>query len=1262
MADDNVVFKIEADNSSLQRDMRETQRIITSAVNSISGSSDRLGGSLSNAGNSSDRLSGSLDNAAGYTDELGRNMRNSAGGADDLSDSARRASDNIDDLGNNSENSAERTDKLKNSIDKVKSSLDDAKDTVGKYAAAVSTAFVAVGTAAVKSAADAESAFAKVKTLLSEGTDLDGYYKDIMAASMDTGVDFGSFAESVYGAISASIAQNKAVGFTQNAVKLAKGGFTETATAVDVLTTAINAYGLAADDAEHISDVLIMTQNLGKTTVDELAHSMGQTIPIANSAHVAVEELSAQYAVMTKNGVATAEAGTQIKAMLNELNASGTTVDKTLKEISGRSFSQLKDEGSSTADILGMLSEYAQSSGQKLSDLFGSVEAGAAALTLVKDGGKDLTDILAQMYDSAGATESAFETMSDTIEAKTQKLVNKIKLIFTDAGKELLPVVDELIAYVDENSDEIEIIIKDITELVKDLTIELAEIMKVLWEHKEAVAAVVAGYIAFKTAVSFGNVISATVSAIKTLKAAADSAAASQAALNAVLNMNPYVLAASAIAAVTTGIIAFSAASKAAAEDISHISGEVSTLAVNAKNAVNEQKNLSDIISEYKEISENVDAAADKKERLASLQEKLNDLYGDEKSGIDLLNGSYEDQIELLDRLSDVEKARRLNQIDQDLTNAYDARDSVAGYQNFELYVNKNAVGGVNEFYKKYSEIIRDNGQAAVTAWEEGDDFILSLSGSIDETIDMLTELENSLLATGEASGKYADQFNDVHDRKAQLEEIRDGISALEQQRDILTNGIENNTESLYENTQAADDNSRALFDAVNAANNELAANASQKNSADELTESMKKVISEYEGMSEAINKVTNNEALTYDQINELIRLYPEIADKISATADGYIVEAEAAEMLNQMLYDGANAQIEAENEKTRAAIEGARARIIMYEREAATLAQAGESEKVKALSRSISEERAYMEEMQAKLKTNSLIVPQLTSKSVRQSTEAKSGAGSANADDTNEKKFDEESASLKYRLDMGEIGEEEYYFGLSQLRDRYLKEDSSKWRSVNVSLNKWEKSQKQDPLAENEKLFDKEYSDIKYLRDMDEISDDEYYEKLGGLRDKYLVRDTDKWRSVNLELHKKDSSDTKSSNSSGSATVISIDSYIPTLWDDSEEKDKKLKEAVGIQLAGRNDIYSNSIRSAENFTDSANLGSVSSTAVNASPKAGTTLADVVSAINALEKSDEERKISLYVDLYARDLMIGKAAIKDINDITKINGRSPLIT
>lgn len=82
------------------------------------------------------------------------------------------------------------------------------------------------------------------------------------------------------------------------------------------------------DEATHVQDVLITTQNLGKTTVDELASNMGKLIPTANGVNIAFDQLGAMYATVTANGVATAEATTYLNSMINELGASGSTAEK----------------------------------------------------------------------------------------------------------------------------------------------------------------------------------------------------------------------------------------------------------------------------------------------------------------------------------------------------------------------------------------------------------------------------------------------------------------------------------------------------------------------------------------------------------------------------------------------------------------------------------------------------------------------------------------------------------------------------------------------------------------------------------------------------------------------------------------------------------------------------------------------------------------------------------------------------------------------
>lgn len=268
-----------------------------------------------------------------------------------------------------------------------------------------------------------ETSLAKVGTIADLGKlSIQQLGDQITATSNSMGIAATDIAEATYQAISAGQDTSNAVAFAGQAAKLATAGFTSTTSAVDILTTALNAYGLSADQASHVSDVLLTTQNLGKTSVDELSSSMGRVIPLAAAYNVSVENLSSGLAVMTANGIATAEATTYTKSMLNELGDTGSTVGKILQAETGQSFAQLNAEGKSLGDVLQILYDSVGGDSTAFAGLWSSVEAGTGALSLASGGADKFNGVLAQMVDSAGATETAYETMTDTFQHSMDSL------------------------------------------------------------------------------------------------------------------------------------------------------------------------------------------------------------------------------------------------------------------------------------------------------------------------------------------------------------------------------------------------------------------------------------------------------------------------------------------------------------------------------------------------------------------------------------------------------------------------------------------------------------------------------------------------------------------------------------------------------------------------------------------------------------------------------------------------------------------------
>ena len=297
----------------------------------------------------------------------------------------------------------------------------------------------------VQAAQEYETAIAKVSTIAdANAVPIEEMSSEIMKLSNTTGIAASQIADDVYNAISAGQQTGDAVNFVSYSTKLAKAGFAESAQTLDVLTTILNAYGMEAEEVSKVSDMLVQTQNKGKVSVGELSSVMGKIIPTANANNVALEQLCAGYAIMTSKGIAAAETTTYMNSMLNELSKSGTTAEKTLRATTGKSFKELMTEGKSLGEVIQILQQEAEKSGKSLNDMFGSAEAGKAAVSLLSGGVEGFNEQVAGMVDSVGATEEAFAKMDQTTEAKMQKAKNSIANLGIVLGQNLLPIVGNL--------------------------------------------------------------------------------------------------------------------------------------------------------------------------------------------------------------------------------------------------------------------------------------------------------------------------------------------------------------------------------------------------------------------------------------------------------------------------------------------------------------------------------------------------------------------------------------------------------------------------------------------------------------------------------------------------------------------------------------------------------------------------------------------------------------------------------------------------
>lgn len=291
-----------------------------------------------------------------------------------------------------------------------------------------------------------ETSFSKASTLFGDvSVDTDNLKSKIADMSKQTGISAEELNETLYQAMSAGIPVTEDMGTAlaavQTAAKLSVGGFTSSSTAMSGLTTAINAYGLSADDASRIADEFILVQNKGVTTVDELASNMGRAISTGSTYGVNLENLNAAYISLTKGGISTAESTTYLSSMMNELGDSGSDVGKVLQEKTGMSFSQLMDNGYSLADVLDILMASVDGDSSALMNLWGSAEAGKAANAILTQGTDNFRQSLDDLGNSSGTTEDAYSTMMDTADGKMKQVKETANDLFIKVFEKAEPVI-----------------------------------------------------------------------------------------------------------------------------------------------------------------------------------------------------------------------------------------------------------------------------------------------------------------------------------------------------------------------------------------------------------------------------------------------------------------------------------------------------------------------------------------------------------------------------------------------------------------------------------------------------------------------------------------------------------------------------------------------------------------------------------------------------------------------------------------------------
>ena len=736
------------------------------------------------------------------------------------------------------------------------------------------------------SAAQFEASIAKVSTIADTSqVSLSTIESYIMALSRSTGQGAGDLTEATYQAISASVDTAYAVKFVDEANKLAVGGFTQQATAADVLTTAINAYGLAVSEATQVSDMLITTQNLGKTTVDELAQNMGRVIPLAAAYNVEMDNLSTGYAILTKNGIATAESTTYLKSMLNELGDTGSAVAGVLQEQTGQSFAQLTESGYSLGDVLTVIGDSVNGDTTAFNNLWGSQEAGIGALALFNAGAAEFNSTLGKMQDSAGATEKAYMTMTNTTEHAQKRMQNAFGNLGITIGSKLNPVISDLYNGV-----------ADVVDGFSEFT-----------DEHPGVTAAITGV---SVTLGIGTV------ALTGYSVASKVASAATKTFTAVLQANPLVkgaMIAVGIAGVVAGVASFTNVIKSNTDAVEDYNGTLEQCSTEIDNTRTAYENVCNMYGAESQAAQGLASeletlnaqyqkgggfAADYAQRLEESKEALTSFTTEYNSKMDSIDKDWQNGMVAVAQLEALSKQSELTNADLDMMSQYADYLNNTFNCNIEVDYDTGKLTGFDptNINSQMVKIAMDNRKQAASESVTSADFTNSYLDGLKELKDFETEykivkdeITKSMNDPGHANmtGYTMSEANEYFGKKiAEAQKVVDGYknTAFE-------------AFSIMDNPDGAEEFLKTIEDTANAYND---LGKSAKDAQKALTP------------EEAISEVW---AAKEEEINQLAQAYDEAYTAIRTDLDGLfgLFEEASINLENTLSLDGAIDNLESQ-------------------------------------------------------------------------------------------------------------------------------------------------------------------------------------------------------------------------------------------------------------------------------------------------------------------------------------------------------------
>lgn len=308
---------------------------------------------------------------------------------------------------------------------------------------------IGIGTAAVKTSMDFESAMSKVASLSgAQGEQFDSLRDKALEMGAKTMYSATESAEALqYMALAGWNTEDMLNGL-EPILKLAGAAGMDLGTASDIVTDGLTAMGLSAKDAAHFADVMAVTMSKSNTDVNQLGEAFKYVAPLAGAMGYKIEDLSLALGLMANSGIKASQGGTSLRRILQNLSKPTDEVATAMKELG---ISMFNPDGSAKSlyDLMIELRGSMKGLSDEEQAMYANTIAGSTGLSgllaIVNASDEDFNTLANAIYNADGAGMKMYDTMTDNLKGSVTELMSALESLMISMGDLLVPLIRKVV-------------------------------------------------------------------------------------------------------------------------------------------------------------------------------------------------------------------------------------------------------------------------------------------------------------------------------------------------------------------------------------------------------------------------------------------------------------------------------------------------------------------------------------------------------------------------------------------------------------------------------------------------------------------------------------------------------------------------------------------------------------------------------------------------------------------------------------------------